>query len=92
MEYNKTGANDWSMEYPTLSIDTHIQGNIDLYMDEVQEIVIEELKKYCTLLIEFEKDPPYEDVDKNKPLIKHIKGVLKAYMDRQEYKDFIKSL
>lgn len=85
-------ANDWSMEHPTLCINTFEQGEVELYMDEVQQVVAAELKNYIGILTEFKNDPLYEDETSNKTAIKHLKAVLKKYISRDDYKNFIKSL
>jgi cob(I)alamin adenosyltransferase len=68
--------------------------DIQYYLDEdeVRDIVITDLQEYILTLTNFLKTPDYEDAKIDAKKVKHLKEVLKAYMDRQEYKDFIKSL
>jgi hypothetical protein len=66
---------------------------IDEY--EVQEIVVEELQEYIKLLHEFLNDPEhYEEEERQQTLedVVHLKAVLKMYMDRTEYKDFLEEI
>ena len=66
---------------------------IDEY--EVQEIVVEELQEYIKLLHEFLSDPEhYEEEERQQTLedVVHLKAVLKMYMDRTEYKDFLEEV
>jgi hypothetical protein len=66
---------------------------IDEY--EVQEIVVEELQEYIKLLHEFLSDPEhYEEEERQQTLedVVHLKAVLKMYMDRTEYKDFLEEI
>jgi hypothetical protein len=68
--------------------------DIQYYLDEdeVKDIVITDLQEYILTLTNFLKTPDYEDAKIDAKNVIHLKAVLKAYMDRQEYKDFIKSL
>jgi hypothetical protein len=68
--------------------------DIQYYLDEdeVRDIVITDLQEYILTLTNFLKTPDYEDSEIDAKKVIHLKEVLKAYMDRQEYKDFIKSL
>jgi|LakMenEpi03Aug12_release.lakeMendotaPanAssembly.Ray.scaffolds.fasta_scaffold3929580_1 hypothetical protein len=68
--------------------------DIQYYLDEdeVRDIVITDLQEYILTLTDFLKTPDYEDAEIDAKKVIHLKEVLKAYMDRQEYKDFIKSL
>jgi hypothetical protein len=66
---------------------------IDEY--EVQEIVVEELQEYIKLLHEFLNDPEhYEEEERQQTLedVVHLKAVLRMYMDRTEYKDFLEEV
>ena len=70
-----------------------IQYEIDEY--EVQEIVIEDLQEQTKLLLEFLSDPEhYEEEERQETIesIVHLKAVLKMYMDRTEYKDFLEEI
>jgi tRNA C32,U32 (ribose-2'-O)-methylase TrmJ len=66
--------------------------NYELDEEEINEIIIEDLKDYIRCLIGFLKEPDYEDAKKDKVMVKHLKAVLKAYMDRTEYKEFLEEL
>ena len=68
--------------------------DIEYYLDEdeVRDIVITDLQEYILTLTGFLKTPDYEDAKLDAKKVIHLKEVLKAYMDRQEYKEFIKSL
>ena len=68
--------------------------DIEYYLDEneVGDIVIADLQEYVLTLTEFLKKPDYEDAKIDAKKLTHVKAVLKMYMDRQEYRDFIKTL
>jgi hypothetical protein len=70
-----------------------IQYEIDEY--EVQEIVIEDLQEQTKLLLEFLSDPEhYEEEERQERIedVVHLKAVLRMYMDRADYKAFIKEI
>ena len=69
--------------------------NYELHEDEVSEIVIEELQRYIRLLLEFLSDPDhYEEEERQETLedVEKLKAVLKMYMDRTEYEEFLEEL
>ena len=68
--------------------------DIEYYLDEneVGDIVIADLQEYVLTLTEFLKKPDYEDAKIDAKKLTHVKAVLKMYMGRQEYRDFIKTL
>ena len=72
-----------------------IEINYELNEEEVQEIVINELQDYVRLLHEFLNDPEhYEEEERQETLedVVHLKAVLRMYMDRTEYKEFIEEV
>ena len=68
--------------------------DIQYYLDEdeVRDIVITDLQEYISTLTEFLKTPDYEDAEIDVQKVIHLKEVLKAYMDRTEYEEFIEGL
>lgn len=67
----------------------------ELDQDEIEEIVVEELKSYIKLKLEFLSDPEhYEEEERQETLedVVHLKAVLSMYMDRTEYKEFLEEL
>jgi len=65
---------------------------IVLSEEEVREVVITDLMNYVECLVDFLKEPDYEDAKIDAKKLTHVKAVLKMYLDRQEYRDFIKTL
>jgi protein-arginine kinase activator protein McsA len=59
---------------------------------EVQEVVATDLMRYIKCLVEFLKEPDYEDAALDRVKLKHLKAVLKCYITRQEYREFIKNI
>jgi hypothetical protein len=68
--------------------------DIQYYLDEdeVRDIVITDLQEYISTLTEFLKTPDYEDAEIDAQKVIHLKEVLKAYMDRTEYEEFIEEI
>lgn len=60
--------------------------------DEVRDVVATDLMRYIECLVGFLKEPDYEDADGDKVMLKHLKAVLKAYVSRAEYREFLKEL
>ena len=76
-------------------IEHTIQINYELGEDEVEEIVLNELQSYVRLLHEFLDDPEhYEEEERQETLedVVHLKAVLRMYMDRSDYEEFIEEL
>ena len=72
-----------------------IKLHYELDDSEVYEIVTTELQEYIKLLQEFLKDPEHYDEDERLETIEnviHLKAVLRMYMDRTEYKEFIEEI
>jgi hypothetical protein len=72
-----------------------IEINYELNEEEVQEIVINELQDYVRLLHEFLSDPEHYEEKERKETIKNVKtlkAVLKMYMGRTEYKEFLQEV
>ena len=64
----------------------------ELHKDEMCEIVVEDLKDAYKTLIEKTRDINDEDADDAQIKADHILAVLKYYMDRSEFKDFMEEL
>jgi hypothetical protein len=72
-----------------------IEINYELNEEEVQEIIINELQDYIKLLHEFLSDPEHYEEKERKETIKNVKtlkAVLRMYMDRSDYKEFIEEV
>lgn len=69
--------------------------NYELDDEDVDYVVINELQSYVRLLNEFLSDPEhYEEEERQKTLedVVHLKAVLRMYMDRSDYKEFIEEI
>lgn len=67
----------------------------ELNDEEIDQVLINELQDYIKLLYEFLSDPEhYEEEERQDTLedIVHLKAVLRMYMDRTEYKEFIEEV
>ena len=67
----------------------------ELNDEEVDRVLINELQDYIKLLHEFLSDPEhYEEEERQETLedVVHLKAVLRMYMDRTEYKEFIEEV
>lgn len=67
----------------------------ELNDEEVDQVLINELQEYIKLLLEFLSDPEhYEEEERQKTIedVVHLKAVLRMYMDRTEYKEFIEEI
>lgn len=72
-----------------------LEVNYELDDEDVDYVVINELQSYVRLLNEFLSDPEhYEEEERQKTLedVVHLKAVLRMYMDRTEYKEFIEEI
>ena len=69
--------------------------NYELNDEEVDQVLVNELQDYIKLLHEFLSDPEhYEEEERQETLedVVHLKAVLRMYMDRTEYKEFLEEL
>jgi len=64
----------------------------ELDESEINDIVITDLQEYYELILEFLKDPECEDVEHRQAMATHIKAVLKAYMDRDDFIDYMEGI
>jgi hypothetical protein len=72
-----------------------LEVNYELDDEDVDYVVINELQSYVRLLNEFLSDPEhYEEEERQERLedVVHLKAVLRMYMDRTEYKEFIEEI
>jgi hypothetical protein len=64
----------------------------ELDESEINDIVITDLQEYYELNLEFLKDPKCEDVEHRQATATHIKAVLKLYMGRNEFIDYMEGI
>lgn len=72
-----------------------LEVNYELNEEEIDQVVINELQEYIKLLHEFLSDPEhYEEEERQETLedVVHLKAVLRMYMDRSDYKEFIEEV
>ena len=72
-----------------------LEVSYELDDEDVDYVVINELQSYIRLLHEFLSDPEhYEEEERQETLedVVHLKAVLRMYMDRTEYKEFIEEV
>ncbi|MGI9214531.1 MAG: hypothetical protein ACR2HS_02415 [Gammaproteobacteria bacterium] len=77
------------------SISQTLEINYELDREEIDLVVINELQDYVRLLHEFLSDPDhYEEEERHERLedVIHLKAVLRMYMDRDEYKEFLQEV
>jgi hypothetical protein len=69
--------------------------NYELNDEEVDQVLVNELQDYIKLLHEFLSDPEhYEEEERQETLedVVHLKAVLRMYMDRTDYQEFLEEL
>lgn len=72
-----------------------LEVNYELDEEDVDYVVVNELQSYIRLLNEFLSDPEhYEEEERQETIedVVHLKAVLRMYMDRTEYKEFIEEI
>lgn len=72
-----------------------LEVNYELDEEDVDYVVVNELQSYIRLLSEFLSDPEhYEEEERQETIedVVHLKAVLRMYMDRTEYKEFIEEI
>lgn len=72
-----------------------LEVSYDLDEEDVDYVVVNELQSYIRLLNEFLSDPEhYEEEERQETIedVVHLKAVLRMYMDRTEYKEFIEEI
>lgn len=72
-----------------------LEVSYELDEEDVDYVVVNELQSYIRLLKEFLSDPEhYEEEERQETIedVVHLKAVLRMYMDRTEYKEFIEEI
>ena len=72
-----------------------LEVNYELDEEDVDYVVVNELQSYVRLLNEFLSDPEhYEEEERQETIedVVHLKAVLRMYMDRTDYKEFIEEV
>lgn len=72
-----------------------LEVSYELDEEDVDYVVVNELQSYIRLLNEFLSDPEhYEEEERQETIedVVHLKAVLRMYMDRTEYKEFIEEI
>lgn len=72
-----------------------LEVSYELDEEDVDYVVVNELQSYIRLLKELLSDPEhYEEEERQETLedVVHLKAVLRMYMDRSDYKEFIEEV